>query len=185
MLKFAGSPYKVPDHVYVHGFVTVSGEKMSKSRGTGISPLRYLEIGMNPEWLRYYFAAKLNGNVEDLDFNPDDFIARVNSDLVGKYVNIASRAAGFITQHFDGALRYGRRHGGDARARREATARADAPQLRSARYRQGDARNHGAGGCGQSVVIDAAKPWVAGQEIRPSCRTAGCLLACALSVQSS
>jgi methionyl-tRNA synthetase len=106
MLKFAGSPYKVPDHVYAHGFVTVSEEKMSKSRGTGISPLRYLEIGMNPEWLRYYFAAKLNGNVEDLDFNPEDFIARVNSDLVGKYVNIASRASHFITQPFDGALRY-------------------------------------------------------------------------------
>src|ERR1700733_4934110 len=106
MLKFAGTPYKAPDRVYVHGFVTVSEEKMSKSRGTGISPLRYLEIGMNPEWLRYYFAAKLNGNVEDLDFNPDDFIARVNSDLVGKYVNIASRAANFITKQFAGALQY-------------------------------------------------------------------------------
>ncbi|HZM33398.1 MAG TPA: methionine--tRNA ligase [Burkholderiales bacterium] len=104
MLKFAGSPYKVPDHVYVHGFITVSGDKMSKSRGTGISPLRYLELGMNPEWLRYYIAAKLNANVEDLDFNPDDFAARVNSDLVGKYVNIASRAAGFIARQFDGRL---------------------------------------------------------------------------------
>jgi methionyl-tRNA synthetase len=107
MLKFAGPPYKVPDNVYVHGFITVSGEKMSKSRGTGISPLRYLEIGMNPEWLRYYLAAKLNANVEDLDFNPDDFVARVNSDLIGKYVNIASRAANFITRHFGGELRYG------------------------------------------------------------------------------
>jgi methionyl-tRNA synthetase len=106
MLKFAGAPYKVPNHVYVHGFITVSGEKMSKSRGTGISPLRYLDIGMNPEWLRYYIAAKLNGNVEDLDFNPDDFVARVNSDLVGKYVNIASRAAHFITRHFEGKLGY-------------------------------------------------------------------------------
>ena len=107
MLKFAGPPYKVPDNVYVHGFITVSGEKMSKSRGTGISPLRYLDIGMNPEWLRYYIAAKLNANVEDLDFNPDDFIARINSDLIGKYVNIASRAANFITRHFEGALDYG------------------------------------------------------------------------------
>ncbi|HEX3844478.1 MAG TPA: methionine--tRNA ligase [Steroidobacteraceae bacterium] len=106
MLRFAGPPYKVPDNVYVHGFITVSGEKMSKSRGTGISPLRYLDIGMNPEWLRYYIAAKLNANVEDIDFNPDDFIARVNSDLVGKYVNIASRAANFITRHFGGALEY-------------------------------------------------------------------------------
>ena len=104
MLKFAGKPYKVPDHVYVHGFITVSGDKMSKSRGTGISPLRYLELGMNPEWLRYYIAAKLNANVEDLDFNPDDFLARVNSDLVGKYVNIASRAASFIAKFFDGEL---------------------------------------------------------------------------------
>jgi methionyl-tRNA synthetase len=106
MLKFAGPPYKVPDHVWVHGFITVSGEKMSKSRGTGISPLRYLEIGMNAEWLRYYIAAKLNASVEDLDFNPEDFIARVNSDLIGKYVNIASRAANFITGRFGGELRY-------------------------------------------------------------------------------
>jgi methionyl-tRNA synthetase len=117
MLKFAGPPYKVPDHVYAHGFITVSGEKMSKSRGTGISPLRYLKIGMNPEWLRYYISAKLNSNVEDLDFNPDDFVARVNSDLIGKYVNIASRAASFITKHFGGALAYG---GNEARLEREA-----------------------------------------------------------------
>jgi methionyl-tRNA synthetase len=104
MLKFAGAPYKVPNHVYVHGFITVSGDKMSKSRGTGISPLRYLELGMNPEWLRYYIAAKLNAHVEDIDFNPDDFLARINSDLVGKYVNIASRAASFISKQFDGQL---------------------------------------------------------------------------------
>jgi methionyl-tRNA synthetase len=106
MLKFAGAPYKVPDHVYAHGHLTVLGEKMSKSRGTGISPLRYLDVGMNPEWLRYYIAAKLNSNIEDIDFNPDDFIARVNSDLVGKYVNIASRAASFITRTFGGELKY-------------------------------------------------------------------------------
>jgi methionyl-tRNA synthetase len=110
MLKFAGR--KTPDAINVHGFITVSGEKMSKSRGTGISPLRYLEIGMNAEWLRYYITAKLNARVEDIDFNPDDFIARVNSDLVGKYVNIASRAANFITRYFDGALGYE----GDTRA---------------------------------------------------------------------
>ncbi|HUQ25467.1 MAG TPA: methionine--tRNA ligase [Burkholderiales bacterium] len=102
MLEFSG--YKTPDQVNVHGFITVSGDKMSKSRGTGISPLRYLEIGMNPEWLRYYIAAKLNANVEDLDFNPADFLARVNSDLVGKYVNIAARAASFIAKFFDGKL---------------------------------------------------------------------------------
>ena len=103
-LKFSGR--KTPDQINVHGFITVSGEKMSKSRGTGISPLRYLEIGMNAEWLRYYIAAKLNSRVEDIDFNPDDFMARVNSDLVGKYVNIASRAANFISKYFEGELRY-------------------------------------------------------------------------------
>ncbi len=102
MLKFSGR--KVPDHIHVHGFLTVNAEKMSKSRGTGISPLRYLELGLNPEWLRYYLAAKLNARVEDLDFNPDDFIARVNSDLVGKYINIASRAAGFLSKRFGGRL---------------------------------------------------------------------------------
>ena len=94
MLQFSGR--KTPSQVNVHGFITVSGEKMSKSRGTGIDPLKYLSLGMNPEWLRYYIAAKLNGKVEDVDFNPDDFVARVNADLVGKYVNIASRAARFI-----------------------------------------------------------------------------------------
>ncbi len=104
MLKFAGAPYKEPDHVFAHGFIQVSGEKMSKSRGTGIDPLRYLKLGMNPEWLRYYIAAKLNANVEDIDFIPEDFVARVNSDLIGKYVNIASRAAGFVSKNFDGKL---------------------------------------------------------------------------------
>jgi methionyl-tRNA synthetase len=102
MLHFSGR--KVPDNVFVHGFITVSGEKMSKSRGTGISPLKYLQLGLNAEWLRYYIAAKLNNKVEDIDFNPDDFVARVNSDLVGKYINIASRAAGFISKRFGGEL---------------------------------------------------------------------------------
>lgn len=102
MLKFSG--YKTPDSVFVHGFLTVSGEKMSKSRGTGLSPLTYLELGLNPEWLRYYLAAKLNARVEDVDFNPEDFVARVNSDLIGKYINIASRASGFLVKHFGGAL---------------------------------------------------------------------------------
>jgi methionyl-tRNA synthetase len=94
MLEFSGR--KTPSQVNVHGFITVSGEKMSKSRGTGIDPLKYLSLGMNPEWLRYYIAAKLNGKVEDVDFNPDDFVARVNADLIGKYVNIASRAVKFL-----------------------------------------------------------------------------------------
>ncbi|MDH5709156.1 MAG: methionine--tRNA ligase, partial [Hylemonella sp.] len=102
MLHFSGR--KTPTNVFVHGFITVSGEKMSKSRGTGIDPLKYLGLGMNPEWLRYYIAAKLGSRVEDVDFNPDDFVARVNADLIGKYVNIASRAAGFIAKRFGGQL---------------------------------------------------------------------------------
>ena len=103
MLRFSGR--KTPDAINVHGFITLSGgEKMSKSRGTGLSPLRYLELGMNAEWLRYYIAAKLNARIEDIEFAPDDFTARVNSDLIGKYVNIASRAAGFVAKHFDGRL---------------------------------------------------------------------------------
>ena len=101
-LLFSGR--KTPDHIFVHGHLTVHNEKMSKSRGTGISPLKYLELGLNPEWLRYYIAAKLNARVEDLDFNPEDFIARVNSDLVGKYINIASRSAGFLSKRFGGQL---------------------------------------------------------------------------------
>src|SRR5690625_3814397 len=104
VLKFSGR--KTPDSLRVHGFITLSGEKMSKSRGTGIDPLKYLELDMNPEWLRYYIAAKLNSRVEDIDFNTEDFIVRVNSDLVGKYVNIASRAATFIQRFFDGQLGY-------------------------------------------------------------------------------
>ena len=95
MLKFSGR--KTPNKIHVHGFLTVNnGEKMSKSRGTGLGPLKYLSLGMNPEWLRYYLAAKLNAKNEDIDFNADDFILRVNSDLVGKFVNIASRAAKFL-----------------------------------------------------------------------------------------
>jgi methionyl-tRNA synthetase len=103
MLKFSGR--KVPNKVFVHGFLTINnGEKMSKSRGTGLSPLKYLELGMNPEWLRYYLAAKLSGKNEDVDFNAEDFQARVNSDLVGKFVNIVSRSAGFLTKRFGGQL---------------------------------------------------------------------------------
>lgn len=104
MLKFSGKPFRVPDHINAHGFMTVNGEKMSKSRGTGISPLEYLKLGMNAEWLRYYLAAKMNSRVEDVDFTKIDFAQRVNSDLIGKYVNIASRAAGFIVKRFEGRV---------------------------------------------------------------------------------
>ncbi len=102
MLHFSGR--KTPDKIYVHGFITLGGDKMSKSRGTGLSPLKYLEVGLNAEWLRYYIAAKLNAKVEDIEFNPEDFIARINSDLIGKYINIASRAAGFLAKRFGGRL---------------------------------------------------------------------------------
>lgn len=97
MLKFSGR--KTPNNVFVHGFLTVNnGEKMSKSRGTGLDPLKYLSLGMNPQWLRYYLATKLSAKNEDIDFNADDFMLRVNSDLVGKFVNIASRASKFVEQ---------------------------------------------------------------------------------------
>ena len=103
MLHFSGR--KTPDKINVHGFLTVNnGEKMSKSRGTGLDPLKYLSLGMNPEWLRYYLAAKLSARNEDIDFNADDFMARVNSDLIGKFVNIASRASNFLVNHFDGQI---------------------------------------------------------------------------------
>jgi len=162
MLKFAGVPYKVPNRIYVHGFITFSGEKMSKSRGTGISPDVYLDLGLNPEWLRYYLAAKLNAKVEDLDFNPDDFIARVNSDLVGKYVNIASRAANFITRHFDGALATSAESAND-RANRLTTSQMEAEAAR-ANY---EAREYGrvlrdAMRIADRIneAFDAAQPWL-------------------------
>ena len=158
MLEFAGHPYKVPDNVYVHGHLHVRGEKMSKSRGTGISPLRYLDIGLNPEWLRYYIAAKLNANVEDIDFSPDDFVARVNSDLIGKYVNIASRAANFITRHFHGELRYSQDMAGLSDAVRTVAAEARADY---------EAREFGkamracmAFADGINQYFDANQPWV-------------------------
>ncbi len=102
MLEHAG--YRTPTKIFAHGFLTVNGEKMSKSRGTFITADSYLQQKLNPEWLRYYYAAKLNGSMEDIDLNLEDFVARVNSDLVGKYVNIASRCAGFISKRFAGKL---------------------------------------------------------------------------------
>lgn len=98
-LEYSG--YRTPTQVFAHGFLTVNGEKMSKSRGTFITARSYLDHVKNPEYLRYYYAAKLNGSMEDIDLNLEDFVARVNSDLVGKYINIASRTAGFIAKKFD------------------------------------------------------------------------------------
>ena len=101
-LQFAG--YRTPTNVFAHGFLTVDGEKMSKSRGTLISANSVIECGFNPEWFRYYFATKLNDSMEDLDLNLQDFVARVNSDLLGKYINIASRSAGFLVKRFGGTV---------------------------------------------------------------------------------
>jgi methionyl-tRNA synthetase len=160
MLHFSGR--KTPTNIFVHGFITFQSEKMSKSRGTGISPQRYIELGLDPEWLRYYLGAKLNARVEDLDFSPDDFVARVNSDLIGKYVNIASRAANFITRYFGGALATPAESDAE-RANRLATAQLEAEATR-ANY---DAREFGkamrdvmriADRINES--FDAAQPWL-------------------------
>lgn len=102
MLHFAN--YRTPSNVFAHGFLTVDGEKMSKSRGTFITANSFITAGLNPEWLRYYFAAKLNASLEDIDLNLQDFTARVNSDLLGKYINIASRSAGFLVKRFQGVI---------------------------------------------------------------------------------
>ncbi|WP_419204777.1 methionine--tRNA ligase [Bordetella trematum] len=156
MLKFAGR--KTPDAINVHGFITVSGEKMSKSRGTGISPLRYLEVGLDAEWMRYYMAAKLNARVEDMDFNPEDFIARINSDLIGKYVNIASRAANFITRHFDGQLGYL----GDTRALEQAFTQQAESVRQALETREYNRAIREIMGYADSInqAFDAAQPWV-------------------------
>lgn len=98
-----GANFRTPSAIFAHGFLTVNGEKMSKSRGTFIKARTYLDH-LNPEYLRYYFAAKLSAGVDDIDLNFDDFSQRVNSDLVGKVVNIASRCSGFIAKRFDGML---------------------------------------------------------------------------------
>ncbi len=102
MLHFSG--HRTPTNVFAHGFLTVNGQKMSKSRGTFITAQSYIDAGLNPEWLRYYLAAKLNSSLEDIDLNWEDFVARVNSDLIGKYLNIASRTANFIVKHFDARI---------------------------------------------------------------------------------
>ena len=114
MLEFSG--YRTPSRVYAHGFLTVDGAKMSKSRGTFITAESYIDQGLNPEWLRYYFSSKLNGSMEDIDLSLSDFSAKVNSDLVGKFVNIASRSAGFVRKRFEGSLL------GDARSDAQAAA---------------------------------------------------------------
>ena len=102
ILKFSG--YRVPSAIYAHGFLTINGLKMSKSRGTYITARQYISAGLNPEWLRYYIAAKLNGSMEDIDLNLEDFMKKINSDLVGKYINILSRSSGLLLKIFQGNI---------------------------------------------------------------------------------
>ena len=155
MLEFAG--YRTPTNVFAHGFLTVDGAKMSKSRGTFITAKSFIETGLNPEWLRYYFAAKLNATMEDLDLNLEDFQARVNSDIVGKYVNIASRAAGFLIKRFDARVQDSAMHHPLL-----ATLRAAIPQI-AAHY---EAREYGRAmrqtmelADAVNGYVDTAKPW--------------------------
>jgi len=167
MLHFSGR--KAPDGVFVHGHLTVNNEKMSKSRGTGIDPLKYLSLGLNPEWLRYYIAAKLNGRNEDIDFNPEDFVARVNSDLVGKFINIASRSAGFIAKRFGGQLGTVSADGEELLVMLRAGAE-DLRQLYDSRDYARALREVMALADQVNAYVDANKPWElakqAGQEAR-------------------
>ena len=167
-LKFSGR--KVPDNIFVHGFLTVNnGEKMSKSRGTGLDPLKYLRLDMNPEWLRYYLAAKLNGRNEDIDFNAEDFMLRVNSDLVGKYVNIASRAVKFlpggqlVASDADGSL-----------AREAATLIANAQACYESRDYARALREIMAFADTVNTRFDAAAPWKLVKEGRADQAAAAC-----------
>ena len=172
MLKFSGR--KTPTRICVHGFMTVNnGEKMSKSRGTGLDPLKYLSLKMNPEWLRYYLGAKLNGKNEDIDFNPEDFMLRVNSDLIGKYVNIASRAAGFISKRFDGKLGVVSEDGQTllAALREQQAAIVAAYEARDTARR---ARDHAAVRQGQQLC-GRQQALGAGQEGRHGCPPARCV----------
>jgi methionyl-tRNA synthetase len=155
MLEFSG--HRTPTNVFAHGFLTVDGAKMSKSRGTFITAQSYVDTGLNPEWLRYYFAAKLNSTMEDLDLNLEDFQARVNSDLVGKYINIASRAAGFLIKRFEGRVQDSAMHHPLLVALREAI-----PQI-AAHY---EAREYSRAlrqtmelADAVNAYVDTAKPW--------------------------
>ncbi|WP_118183163.1 methionine--tRNA ligase [Paraburkholderia phosphatilytica] len=155
MLEFSG--HRTPTNVFAHGFLTVDGAKMSKSRGTFITAKSVIDTGLNPEWLRYYFAAKLNSTMEDLDLSLADFQSRVNSDLVGKYVNIASRAAGFLLKRFDGRVQDSAMHHALL-----GTLRAAIPQI-AAHY---EAREYGRAlrqtmelADQVNAYVDTAKPW--------------------------
>ncbi|NVK29407.1 MAG: methionine--tRNA ligase [Gammaproteobacteria bacterium] len=158
ILHFSGR--KVPNAVFVHGFLTINnGEKMSKSRGTGLDPLKYLNLDMNPEWLRYYLSAKLSGKNEDIDFNPDDFMQRVNSDLLGKFVNIISRSAGFISKRFDGQVSAEFGDGGNALLDRIKAAKPAIIQYYSEREYSKAMREVMALADQVNAYVDQHKPW--------------------------
>ena len=144
-----GAGFRMPTGVFVHGFLTVNGQKMSKRTGTFVKARTYLDH-LDPEYLRYYFACKLSNGVDDLDLSFDDFSRRVNADLVGKVVNIASRCSSFITRHFDGRLSA---HLAESDLYRDAAqaSRAHRRALRVEGVRQGHARGHGDRGSGEPV----------------------------------
>lgn len=170
-LQHAG--YRTPTRIFAHGFLTVDGAKMSKSRGTFITAESFLNSGMNPEWLRYYFAAKLSNTMEDIDLSFDDFVARVNSDLVGKYVNIASRAAGFIAKRFNGQLAPADENLAAIRAIRDAAPRI--AELYEAREFSKAIREIMALTDGANQYVDSVKPWeLAKQEGKESELHAAC-----------
>ena len=170
-LQHAG--YRTPTKIFAHGFLTVDGAKMSKSRGTFITAESFLNSGMNPEWLRYYFAAKLSNTMEDIDLSFDDFVARVNSDLVGKYVNIASRAAGFIAKRFNGQLAPADENLPAVRAIRDAAPRV--AELFEAREFSKAIREIMALTDGANQYVDSVKPWeLAKQEGKDSELHAAC-----------
>ncbi len=157
MLEHAG--FRTPTKIFAHGFLTVNGEKMSKSRGTFITAESYLQQGLNPEWLRYYYACKLNGSMEDIDLNLEDFALRVNSDLVGKYVNIASRTAGFVTKHLDGQLDAGYWESAEGRELLEGTR--DATQIIGDAY---EARDYARATREIMRIADTINEYVNGEE---------------------
>ncbi|MCE1241505.1 MAG: methionine--tRNA ligase [Azonexaceae bacterium] len=170
-LQHAG--FRTPTKIFAHGFLTVDGAKMSKSRGTFITAESFLNSGMNPEWLRYYFAAKLSNTMEDIDLSFDDFVARVNSDLVGKYVNIASRAAGFIAKRFNGQLAPADDSLPAIRAIRDAAPRV--AELFEAREFSKAIREIMALTDGANQYVDSVKPWeLAKQEGKDSELHAAC-----------
>ena len=155
--ELAHAGYRTPTKIFAHGFLTVDGAKMSKSRGTFITAQSYLDTGLNPEWLRYYYAAKLSASMEDIDLNLEDFAARVNSDLVGKYVNIASRSAGFISKRFNGQLAPASAELPAIRAIQDATGRI--AELYEAREFAKAMREIMALADGANQYVDSVKPW--------------------------